>query len=124
MAFLYEGQPEPTNRTGVPVLLKAMRSDGSMIDIATVTSDVMGHFEYMWTPPTTDTYKILAIFPGTESYWTSSAETALGVTAAPAPAYITTEAVAPDYTPMFAGIIATVVIVAILVVYDIFRKRK
>jgi outer membrane protein assembly factor BamB len=124
MEYLYEQQPMPTNATGVPVLLQAMYPDGSVHDIATVTSDIMGHYEYMWTPPTTGTYKILATFAGSNSYFASSAETGLGVAAAPAPAYITTAAVAPDYTPMFAGIIVAVVIAIVLVIYDVFRKRK
>jgi hypothetical protein len=67
----------------------------------------------------------MATFAGDDSYFSSYAGTALGVTAAPSPTYITTAAApAPDYTPLFAGIIAAVVVVAILVVYDIFRKRK
>jgi hypothetical protein len=125
MEYLYMQKPQPTNATGVPVQLLAMRSDGSMIDIATVTTDVTGHYSHVWTPPTTDKYTIVANFAGSESYWTSSAETALGVTAAPAPAYITTAAEpAPDNTPIFLGMSVAIAVVAILVVYDIISNRK
>jgi hypothetical protein len=78
-------KPMPTHATGVTVLLQAMDSDYNVIDITHVTSDILGHYEYAWTPPDKDTYKILATFEGSESYWTSSAETALLVTEAPSP---------------------------------------
>ena len=78
--YLYMNKPMPTDATGVPVLLQAMSSDYNVIDIAHVTTDIMGHYEYLWTPPDEDTYKILATFEGSESYWMSSEETALGVT--------------------------------------------
>jgi hypothetical protein len=67
MAYLYQQWPKPTNATGVPVFLQAMKSDGSLIDITQVTSDIMGHYEYTWTPPDKDTYKILATFEGSKS---------------------------------------------------------
>ena len=84
-AYLYMNKPMPTDVTGVSVMLQAMRSDGSIIDIGFATSDIMGNYEYLWTPPDEDTYKILATFLGSGSYWMSSAGTALGVTAAPSP---------------------------------------
>jgi outer membrane protein assembly factor BamB len=84
MEYLYMNKPMPTDITGVPVLLQAMRSDGTVFEIGWATSDIMGHYEYLWTPPDQDTYKILATFGGSESYYMSSAQTAVGVTAAPA----------------------------------------
>jgi hypothetical protein len=125
MEYIYEQQPKPTSATGVPVYLQAYRvDDKSMIDVGSTYSDINGHYEFLWTPPTTGTYKILVSFPGSDAYWQSSAETALGVTAAPAaPASTTVAATTPDYTPMLAGIIVAVVVVAILVVYSIFRKK-
>jgi hypothetical protein len=124
MEYLYMQQPMPQNATGVGVQLQAVGSDGTVIDIGTVTSDGFGNFKYMWTPPTTGTYSILATFAGSESYYASYAETALGVSAAPPAPAPAAEQVLPDYTPMFAGIIAAVVIVAILVVYTLLTVRK
>jgi hypothetical protein len=83
----------------------------------------MGHYEFTWTPPAEDTYKVLATFCGSESYWMSSAQTALAVEAAPeAPTTQPTEE--PAYTTIDLAIIAAVVVVAILVIYDIFSVRK
>ena len=83
--YLYMNKPMPTDAKGVSVMLQAMRSDGSIIDIGFVTSDIMGNYEYMWTPPAEDTYKILATFLGSGAYYMSSAGTAVGVTEAPSP---------------------------------------
>src|SRR4030066_2536343 len=72
----------PPSPKGVPVQLMAVDPNGNIEDIGTVTSDSLGHFETGWTPPVEGTYKILANFAGTESYWASAAETALLVTQA------------------------------------------
>jgi hypothetical protein len=124
MEYLYMQQPMPQNATGVPVQLQAIGSDGTMIDIATVTSNAFGNFAYKWAPPTTGTYSILASFVGSDSYYASYAETALGVDPLP-PAEEPVEIPAyPDYTPIFMGLAAAIVVVAILVVYDIIDRKR
>ena len=120
MEYLYKQHAMPTNATGVPVLLQTMRSDGTIIDIATVISDIMGHYEYTWTPPTQETYKILATFLGSESYWMPSAETALGFdTAASTPA-----AKAPAYRPIDLAIIAAVAVAIVIGIVNLCALRK
>ncbi len=84
MEYLYQQQPKPTNTTGVPVTLIATNENGEAITIGTVTSDANGNYAIQWTPPSTGIYKITANFAGTNSYWPSSAEIAIGVTEAPA----------------------------------------
>jgi len=79
MEYLYMQKPKPTDATGVTVFLQAMKSDGTVIDITHVQSDIMGHYEYTWNPPTADTYKILATFEGSNSYFSSSEQTGLSV---------------------------------------------
>ena len=123
--YLYMNKPMPTNATGVTVHLQAMLSDGTVIDITHVTTDIMGHYEYTWTPPAEGTYKILATFEGSESYWTSSEQTGLSVgPAAPSPS---APAAAPDNTPIFYAIIAAAVAIIIVVAIAtilILRKRQ
>jgi hypothetical protein len=121
MGYLYQNKPMPTNATGVPVTLLAMRSDGTPIDIAHVTSDSMGHYEYTWTPPDQDTYKVLAVFEGSDSYYTSSAQTALGVTAA-APTPEPPQA-APDNTSYVIGTGIAIIIAVAIVGVLLLRKR-
>jgi hypothetical protein len=79
MQYLYQNKPMPTNVNGVPVFLQAMLSNGTLIDIWHVKTDLMGHYEYTWVPPTQDTYKIIATFEGSNSYYTSSGECGLSV---------------------------------------------
>jgi outer membrane protein assembly factor BamB len=124
MEYLYMQKQMPTNATGVTVHLQAMLSDGTVIDITHVTTDIMGHYEYTWTPPAQDTYKILATFEGSNSYWTSSGQTGLSVGAAPAatPA----PQAAPDTTMIIIGTgIGTgiAIIIAIAVAVLMLRKR-
>jgi len=124
MEYLHQQQPKPMDATGVPVMLLAMRSDGSIIDIGTVYSDINGHYEYLWTPPAQDVYKILASFLGSDAYWSSSAEAALGVTAAPeAPAQPEPEE-APAYTAIDLAIIAAVAIAIIIGIVNLWALRK
>lgn len=118
MEYLHMQKPLPgglSDVTGVPVVLQAIGSDGSVIDIGTTTTDCQGHFSYMWTPPGEGLYTITAFFAGDDSYWGSWAETPLGVTAfAPAPAYTLVDLV----------IIIVVIIVAIIAVANFMALRK
>jgi hypothetical protein len=123
MEYLHMQKPMPTSVTGVPVQLLAVKADGSMVEIGTVTSDT-GGFRYAWTPPDEGVYTITASFAGDESYGSSYATTGLSVGPTPAepppveiPAY-------PDYTPMFAGTIAAVVVTICLVIYTLYTVRK
>ncbi len=120
--------------TGVPVSLDTVDPNGNFIHIGDVTTDgYSGTFGYMFTPEVPGTYTIMATFVGDESYGSSFAQTYLGVGEAPEPlpeygtpewpAYPEAEKPA-DYTPMFLATIAAIVVVAILVIYDIFRKRQ
>lgn len=108
MRHLHDNAPAPLNATVVPVFLQAMGSNGTIIDIGTVTSDMSGSFSTLWTPPAEScTYQIIATFEGSESYWRSYATTAIAVL--PAPEVVTPEA-QPDNTPFNVGIIAAVVV--------------
>ena len=126
MEYLHMQKPAPAhaNITGVPVTLYATAEHGEhAITLGTVVSDEDGYYNLTWTPTTTDHYRINTIFGGDDSYYSSYGTDFLDVTETPAET--DTEPQAPvDYTPMFAGIIAAVAVVAILVVYDIISVRK
>ena len=85
MEYLYMNAPEPADATGVQVALVAVASDGNVIDIGHATSTSSGEFSLLWTPPAEGTYRIIASFDGSGSYYSSWGETSLGVTAAPSP---------------------------------------
>ncbi len=142
MEYLHLQREKPTNATGVPVHLQAIALDGAVIEIGSVTSDINGCYELLWTPPSPNTYKIIASFDGTNSYWKSSGETAIGVVAAPSatPAVTasptstaqtqatvspssssgTTFALSTEVTAAIVVVVIIVVVAAVLLV----RRRK
>jgi outer membrane protein assembly factor BamB len=69
----------PPAVNGVPVTLLAVGTDNSLVEIGTATSDSSGTFTFKWTPTKADAYKITASFAGSESYFSSWAETGLAV---------------------------------------------
>ena len=75
MEYLYQQQPKPTNATGVPVHLTAIDPNGNFQDIGTATSDITGNYAISWTPPVPGIYTVTATFEGSNSYYSSSAET-------------------------------------------------
>ena len=95
MEYIYMQKPCPTTTTGVQVKLTATDQNGQTTDIATVTSDPSGLYYYKWAPSAEGTYKITATFAGSNSYWGSSATTAIGVDSAAA---VPTQTVAPTPT--------------------------
>ncbi len=86
MEYLYMQQPEPTNATGVPVTLTAIDPNGNTQNIGTVTSDTLGTYGVSWTPPVPGLYTIVANFAGSNSYYSSLADTRFVVAAAAAAA--------------------------------------
>jgi hypothetical protein len=122
MEYLYMQKPKPTNAVGVSVLLQAAKSDGTIIDITHATSDIAGHYEYTWTPPTADTYKILATFEGSNSYYASSDQTGLSVSTSSVAN--TTNASEGFGANMITLLTVVIVILAVLVVYSIVSARK
>ena len=85
-------KPFPETATGVKVTVKAVDSNGNAHTVGTATSDIGGSYGLAWTPPIEGTYKITAVFDGSESYGNSYATTYLLVgppQASPAPSDIT-----------------------------------
>jgi hypothetical protein len=127
MEYVYMQQPLPLDATGVNVTLDAIDPNDNCIHIGNVTSDANGLFSYAWeTPDVPGKYTVVATFAGSESYWPSSAETAMYVSEMPA--------ATPAPTPMPASLadiyllpatiaIIIVVIVATLVIVLMLRKR-
>jgi hypothetical protein len=121
MEYLYMQKPKPSNATGVPVELTAVAPDGSVINIGTATSDANGIYAYVWAPPNEGVYKIVATFKGSESYWGATAETAVGVVAAPAasPSPSTSPTVSPSTSPTLSPSVPPAEAVPTLNVYAI-----
>ncbi len=117
--------------SGVPVQLTAHAPDGNTISIANVISDSYGNFFYSWTPPSTGLYRIIATFPGSDSYGDSSAETAITVSSSvpgtPAPSIPTATAPTTGTGPLNEAYIialAAVIVIIVIAVVAVVLKRK
>ena len=87
MEYLYQGQPMPTNATGVPVSIDVIDANGNYRNIGTATSDTTGAFSLQWKPDISGKYTVIATFAGSEAYYSSAQETSFVVDpAAPTPA--------------------------------------
>ncbi len=113
--------------TGVPVSLNAMGSDGSIINIGTVTTNgYYGTFSKAWTPPSEGTYTVMASFAADDSYGSSEAATA--ITVGPASEPITTPEQQtikmPPIELYFIGATAGIIIAIAIVGVLLLRKRQ
>jgi hypothetical protein len=130
MEYLYMQQPYPDFVEGVEVKLEVLDPNKNFYEIGTVTSDASGMYKLMWEPPVPGEYTVIATFEGSDSYYSSYAETAIGVTEAPSPAQPIepeptepTEAFALGTTEL--AIIAVVIIAAVAIVaFWALKKRK
>jgi PQQ-like domain len=126
MEYLHMQQPLPANTTGIPVIISVVDSNGNHRIIGSATTDINGKFNYMWTPDITGTYTLMATFSGSESYYSSSAETAFGVTEAPTtPTPQPTQAASMSdlyFVPGIIGIIVAIIVVGAVITLAL-RKR-
>ncbi len=135
MAYVYMQKPCPEQVMGVQVTLTAFDANGNAENIGTVTSDGAGVFKKMWTPQNEGEYTIVASFDGSDSYWRSYAETAVGVGPA------STQAGEVDLTDLetsvgevkdsvstqmtYILIILVIVIIALLIaIYSLLKKQQ
>jgi hypothetical protein len=114
---------EPTNMTGVTVVLTATDPNGNFVTIGTATSDQNGVFQKLWTPQVSGEYKITAKFAGTQSYGDSSAGTAVGVTNAPATQPPPQYPAPVDNTLTIVGMGIAIMVVVAIVGLMILRKK-
>jgi outer membrane protein assembly factor BamB len=129
MEYVYEQQGMPTNATGVPVSLDAIDPNGNYIHIGNATSDPSGTYSYLWnTPDIPGKYTVTATFAGSAAYYSSYAETAVGVSATPAtPAPTATplsEATIESGIMLYTAIAAIAIIIAIAIVGVLMLRKK
>jgi hypothetical protein len=126
MEYVYMQKPRPTEVTGVEVIISVLDPNNNCYEVGRTTSDANGMYKLMFTPEVPGEYTILATFAGTESYWGSYAETAIGVNEAPAatPAPTPTPASMTDtyVLGLGAGAIIAIVVVGLLLFLTL-RKR-
>jgi hypothetical protein len=127
MEYLYMQHDMPSNITGVPVSIDAVDPTGKALHIATVTSDMSGTFKTLWTPDIPGEYTITATFMGDDSYGSSWAETAVGVTVAPETSStsspISFEPVSNTMMTIAIGLRIAIILAIAIVGMLILRKR-
>ena len=127
MEYLYMQSPEPINATGVPVTLSYVDPNNNCYTIGTTTTDINGQYTYTFTPNIPGTYTIIATFSGSNSYFSSSAQTHMtfllppSATATPTPA----PASMADlyFLPMSTIIIVAIVVIGAILAFLMLRKR-
>ena len=124
MEYAYQQQIRPANATGVEVSLDAIDPNNNFIHIGTATSDSTGAFSYLFTPDVPGKYTITATFAGSESYYSSFAETAAAASEAAATPAAPQYPVPYDYTMQIIGAaIAVIIAIAIVGLVLILRKK-
>jgi hypothetical protein len=126
MEYVYMQKPRPTDVAGVEVILSVLDPNNNVYDIGTATTDATGMYSLLWEPLVPGKYTVIARFAGSEGYWPSFAETAVGVEEAPAatPAPTPTPAPMTDMYVTGFGIGIIIAIVAVGVVLVIVLRRR
>ncbi len=126
MEYVYMQQPKPADAKGVEVVLTVLDPNNNYYEVGRTTSDADGFFKLAFVPEVPGEYTVYAKFAGSESYWPSSAVTAISVQEAPEATVAPTPepaSVADQYfVPMSIAIIAAIAIVGAIVVM-VLRKR-
>lgn len=128
MAYLYMQQQKPANAKGVEVTISVIDSNNNFYEVGKTTTDTeTGLYKLMWEPEIPGTYTVIATFAGSESYWQSLGETAIGVIDAPehtaAPTAVPESVADMYFVPAIAGIIVAIVIVGAVLALLLLRKR-
>ena len=127
MEYLYMQQPEPMNATGVPVTLTDIDPNGNTYTIGTTTSNIAGQYSYAFTPTVPGTYTIIATFGGSNSYYSSTAQTTMlwntPAAATAAPTATPTSVANLYFVPAVIAIIVVIIIGFALLAILSLRKR-
>jgi hypothetical protein len=125
MAYLYEQQSLSGHTvTGVPVSIDASDPNGNFVHLGDAVSDGSGQFALSWTTPLVPgPYTIVATFAGSNSYWSSHAETHMVVSAAP-PVTPPPEYPQPIDNTLIIVAMGIVLLIAIAIVGILLLRKK
>jgi hypothetical protein len=126
MEYVYMQKAKPTNATGVKVTLTVLDPNNNCYDVATTTSNDNGFYSASFVPEVPGKYTVYATFTGSESYWSSSAVTAItveeahGATTEPTP--MPASAADLYFLPMSIGTIVAIIVIGLVLIL-MLRKR-
>jgi hypothetical protein len=127
MLYVYKQFEQPTNTTGVPVVISVIDANGNYRQIGTATSDSTGYYSFNWVPDISGKYTVYVTFAGSKAYYGSMATNSFVVDEAAVES--TPQATAPPsiadqyFIPATAAIIVLIIIVLALLVVSTLKKR-
>jgi hypothetical protein len=132
MEYVYMQNPKPTSPTGVTVKINAIDPNGNLISLGTTTTDDSGTYVFTVTPDMVSagagTYRIMASFDGTGSYYSSNCNAGVTLNAAQTTNPTTTptnSATTEDLmTYMAIGVAAIIAAIALVGVVIVLMLRK
>ncbi|HSV50196.1 MAG TPA: hypothetical protein VLH35_07750, partial [Candidatus Acidoferrales bacterium] len=126
MLYVYKQFEQPTNATGVPVVINVVDANGNFRTVGTTTSDATGYYSFNWTPDITGKYTVIATFAGSKAYYGSYAETSFAVDAAAAtPTPVPTQppsAADLYFLPAIIGVIVAILVVGAVLALLVTKK--
>jgi hypothetical protein len=123
MEYVYMQQPMPDNVVGVEVIISVLDPNNNCYEVARTNSDASGFFSVEFEPEVPGKYTVIATFVGSESYYGSSAETAVFVEEAPQPTPTATP-VPQEPVGTYFTISTVLIIVAIAIVAFLLLRRR
>jgi outer membrane protein assembly factor BamB len=126
MEYVYMQQPKPTDAIGVEVSITVLDPNGNTPTVATATSDVNGLYSATFVPEVPGDYIVYATFCGSDSYWSSTAVTAITVEETPEATPTPSPTPAPPTDAYVLGLggasLAAIVAIGIVIIL-MLRKR-
>jgi hypothetical protein len=126
MLYVYKQFERPADMIGVDVTISVLDPNNNFYEVGTTTSDESGFYRLMFEPLVPGEYTVYAWFGGSNAYYPSFSETALGVLQASPPTAPPTPTPAPmtDTYVLGLGLASLIAIVVIgLLVILMLRKR-
>jgi hypothetical protein len=127
MEYLFEQCPEPMNATGVKLTLTDIDPNNNTYTIGTTISNINGQYKYVFTPDVPGVYTIIATFAGSNSYYSSTAQTSYlyetPSTPAPTASPVTGLASTGSLELGIAAVIIVIVIIGVVLAILTLRKR-
>jgi hypothetical protein len=79
--YVYKQFSQPMDTVGVPISIDAIDPNGNYVHLGDTVSDASGRFAFEFKPETEGQYTIYAVFEGSASYYSSTAQNEMTVMA-------------------------------------------
>lgn len=126
MEYLYQQKLRPANATGVEVVISVIDPNNNAYEVGRTTSDSDGFFKTSFVPEVPGEYTVIASFAGSESYWSSSAKTAINIeeatTTTPQPTQAPASLADQYLLPGIGAVIAAIAVVGALILISLRKK--